>query len=80
MADFYRGTIAKGIKKYDNGQHSEQFYNDMAWEGLANIKDANGHQNQIYTEAWKKLTPTEKTRILNTIINHKKNGNKTCQQ
>lgn len=79
MADYYRSTIAKGLKQYDNAQHSDQFYNDMAWEGLANIVDANNQPNQIYTEAWKKLTPTEKKRIENTITNEKKNGNKTCK-
>lgn len=79
MADYYRSTIAKGLKQYDNSQHSDQFYNDMSWEGLANIKDANGVHNQIYTEAWKKLTTSEKNRIKNTITNEKDNGNKTCQ-
>ncbi|AOW16123.1 hypothetical protein LPB03_01005 [Polaribacter vadi] len=79
MADYYRSTIAKGLKQYDNSQHSDQFYNDMSWEGLANIKDANGVQDQIYTEAWKKLTTPEKNRIKNTITNEKDNVNKTCQ-
>ncbi|MEH6657786.1 hypothetical protein [Leeuwenhoekiella marinoflava] len=78
MADFYRGTIAKGLKQFDNGQHSDQFYDDMAWEGLANIVDANSRPNEIYTEAWKKLTIDEQNRIKNTIINEKNNGNKTC--
>lgn len=79
MADYYRSTISKGLKQYDNAQHSDQFYNDMAWEGLANIVDANGNQNQIYTEAWKKLTDAQQKRIKNTITNDKLNGNKTCQ-
>ena len=78
MADFYRGTIAKGLKQFDNGQHTDQFYDDMAWEGLANIVDANNRPNEIYTEAWKKLTDTEQNRIKNTIANEKSNGNKTC--
>ena len=51
MADYYRSTIAKGLMQFDNGQHSDQFYDDMAWEGLANIVDANNRPNQIYTEA-----------------------------
>lgn len=79
MADFYRTTIANGLKQFDKGNHSGQFYRDMAWEGLANIIDANNKPNQIYTEAWKKLTPTEQNRIKNTIANEKRNGNKTCQ-
>lgn len=80
MADFYRSTIALGLKQYDNGKRSDQFYNDMAWEGLANIIDANNRPNEIYTEAWKKLTPSEKSRIKNTIENEKNNGNKTCEE
>ncbi len=79
MADFYRTTIANGLKQFDKGNHSGQFYRDMAWEGLANIVDANNKPNQIYTEAWKKLTPTEQNRIKKIISNEKKNGNKTCQ-
>lgn len=79
MADHYRSTIANGLKQYDNGKRSDQFYNDMAWEGLANIVDQNNKPNQIYTEAWKKLTPSEKNQIKNAIKNEKKNGNKTCQ-
>ncbi len=79
MADFYRTTIANGLKQFDKGQHSGQFYRDMAWEGLANIVDANGIHDQIYTEAWKKLTLTEKNRIKNAITDEKENGNKTCQ-
>ena len=80
MADYYRSTIAKGLKQFDKGQRSDQFYNDMAWEGLANIIDANNKPNQIYTEAWKKLTVVEKNRVKSTIANEKKNGNKTCEK
>ena len=80
MADYYRSTIAKGLKQFDKGQRSDQFYNDMAWEGLANIIDANNKPNQIYTEAWKKRTVVEKNRVKSTIANEKKNGNKTCEK
>jgi len=79
MADFYRGTIASGLKQYDNAQHSDQFYNDIAWEGLSEIKDANGNQDKIFTEAWKKLTPSEQTRIENVIKEEKENGDKSCE-
>lgn len=80
MADYYRSTIAKGLMQFDNGQHSDQFYDDMAWEGLANIVDANNKPDQIYTEAWKKLTVEEQNRIKSAIANEKENGNKTCEK
>ncbi|WP_405326882.1 hypothetical protein [Leeuwenhoekiella sp. LLG6367-2.1] len=50
----------------------------MSWEGLANIVDENNRPNEIYTEAWEKLTDTEQNRIKYTIANEKSNGNKTC--
>ncbi|WP_371456326.1 hypothetical protein [Leeuwenhoekiella aequorea] len=50
----------------------------MSWEGLANIVDENNRPNEIYTEAWKKLTDTEQNRIKYTIANEKSNGNITC--
>ena len=40
----------------------------LAWAGLHG------------TTAWKKLTPSEKSRIKNTIKNEKNNGNKTCEE
>ncbi len=80
MADYYRETIAKGLKQFDNRQHSDQFYNDMAWEGLANIVDANGNRvDQINTNAWDSLSQTERDRITNVIKGEDKNGNKACQ-
>jgi len=79
MADFYRGTIAIGLKQYDGALHSDQFYDDIAWEGLSEIKDANGNQDKIFTEAWKKLTLSEQTRIENVIKEEKENGDKSCE-
>ena len=67
MADFYRSTIALGLKQYDNGKRSDQFYNDMAWAGL-------NHSNIV---AWKDaITQSERDRIKQTIkdyINQHKN-------
>ena len=80
MASHYRNTIAKGLKQFDNGQHSDAFYNALAWEGLSEIKDLNGNQDKIYTEAWKELSTNEQQEILNTISYEKKNGNKMCKQ
>ena len=79
MASHYRNTIAKGLKQFDNGQHSDAFYNALAWEGLSEIKDLNGNQDKIYTEAWKELSTNEQQEILNTISYEKQNGNKTCE-
>jgi len=36
--------------------------------------------DQIYTEAWKKLTVEEQNRIKSAIANEKENGNKTCEK
>jgi hypothetical protein len=79
MAEHYRSTIAEGLKEYDNGQHSDSFYNALAWEGLSEIKDLNGNHDKIYTEAWKKLSTAEQQLVLNIIIEEKQNGNKICQ-
>ena len=79
MASYYRSTIAKGLKQFDKAQHSDEFYDALAWEGLANIVDKNGNKDKIYTEAWKKLTQTEKDRVKKIVKNEKENGNKICQ-
>ncbi len=77
MAAHYISTIAKGLKQYDNAQHSYQYYNDLAWNGLYKI--SNGANNPpIFTDAWNTLTQSEKTRIKNTIISEHTNGNKNC--
>ncbi|MFI0431210.1 hypothetical protein [Mariniflexile sp. HMF6888] len=79
MAEYYRGTIAEGLKQFDNGQHSDGFYDALAWEGLSEIKDLNGNQDKIFTEAWKELSPSEQQEVLDTISSEKQNGNKTCE-
>lgn len=79
MATNYRSTIAKGLKQFDNGQHSDAFYHALAWEGLSEVKDLNGNQDKIYTEAWKKLSSNEQQEVLDIIAAEKQNGNKTCQ-
>lgn len=67
MAALYRQTIAEGLRQYDSNQHSDPFYNDLAWEGLHNTTVFNG------------FSKDEQTRIANVINNDKKNGNKTCK-
>ena len=80
MAEHYRNTIAIGLKQFDNGQHSDEFYNALAWEGLAteliDENDPTGNSTFI-TEAWAAVQ--NKDEILNIIKEHKKNGNKNCQ-
>lgn len=70
MANHYRSTIADILKKYDNNQHSYQFYMDLAWEGLKypNIK------------AWSDLPQSEKNKINKTISDYiNSNKNEQCQ-
>jgi len=66
MANHYRETIVDIIKEFDNNQNSDQFYNDLAWEGLQ------------YTTSWEQLSPDEKIRIAKVITEYKKDGNKSC--
>jgi hypothetical protein len=80
MADHYRSTIAEGLKEYDNSQNSDSFYNALAWEGLAEIKDLNGDQDIIYTLAWSQLSPAQQQEILAIISTEKQNGDKNCQE
>lgn len=65
MAAFYRSTIVQGLKYFDNNNHTDEYYNALAWEGLAEIKDLNGDNEIIYTEAWKEVPDEEKKNIKN---------------
>ena len=53
-------------KEFDYNQHGEQFYNDLAWEGLQD------------TVAWNNLSESEKNRIRDSIQSHKSTGEKDC--
>ena len=66
MAAHYRETIADILKEFDGNQHSNQFYMDLAWEGLHG------------TVAWNNLSNSERTRITNEVENYKSIGNKNC--
>ena len=81
MAAYYRSTIANGLRQYENAQHSNEFYDALDWEGLANISNNNTADNhdQIYTNAWSKLSTEEQNKIKDIIKNEKETGNKTCQ-
>ena len=52
----------------------------MAWEGLANIPNANttDPKDQTLTNAWDALTQTERDRITSVIKDDDNNGSKTC--
>ena len=66
MAAHYINTMAGLLKEFDRGQNSNQFYEDIAWEGLM------GTSTNI------ELKDTEKPRIENTINQLMKDGNKIC--
>ncbi len=72
MAQHYRQTIANILKVYDNDQHSEQFYKDLAWEGL-------NHSNII---SWQNVFSQEERdridKVIKDYINDNKNEN--CQR
>lgn len=79
MAAFYRTTIAEGLKQFDNAQHTDEYYDALAWEGLSEIKDANNNHDLIYTTAWNELSSEEQTTILQIITDEKQNGSKICK-
>jgi len=66
MVDYYRSTIAKDLKQFDNNQHSNQYYNDLAWNGLYKISNS-ANNPPILTDVWNTLSESKKTRIKNTI-------------
>jgi hypothetical protein len=67
MTAHYRTVIADIIQEFDNGKNSRQFYMDLAWEGL------------IKTNSWADLSTSEKQMVVNTIINYKNSGDKSCK-
>ncbi|MFD0834674.1 hypothetical protein ACFQ0I_02775 [Mariniflexile aquimaris] len=79
MAAYYRETIAAGLKQFDNGQHTDEYYNALAWEGLSEIEDANNSHALIYTQAWQKLMIAEQQKVLQIITDEKANGSKECE-
>jgi hypothetical protein len=78
MAAHYRQTIANGLKQFDNGQHTDSYYNALAWEGLSQFKDANNNHELIYSQAWQKLSSNEQQQVLQIISYEKTNGSKEC--
>lgn len=71
MATHYRETIANILKYFDRSQHSNQFYMDLAWEGLK--------YQSIST--WSSQSQQEKDRINRVISNYiNTNKNQLCQE
>jgi hypothetical protein len=70
MASHYRKTIADILKDFDNNQRQNQFYLDIAWEGLikSNIS------------SWTDLSQQEQDRIKKVISDYiNTNKNENCQ-
>ena len=66
MAQHYVNTIADALADFDNNQHSENFYQNLAWTGLQN------------TVAWNNLSTTQQNEIQNTITNAIQNEPHEC--
>lgn len=66
MVAHYRNTIVNILADFDNNANTNQFYNDLVWEGLQN------------TTSWNELDSEERTRIINAVIDFKNSGNKNC--
>lgn len=77
MATHYRETIASILKAFDNNQHSDQFYMDLAWEGLRIINNPITDGTEI-SIAWNGLSENERTRIKQNLKLYFKNGVKQC--
>ncbi|MCG8892746.1 hypothetical protein G1K97_03365 [Tenacibaculum finnmarkense] len=76
MAKYYREALEFGLKEYATSigeTHSNQFYEDMAWNGL------------LDTKAWKQqyinntYANKEKVRIKKIIANFRNSGNNECK-
>jgi len=75
MATHYRGSIADILKEFDNNQHSNQFYLDLAWEGLIYEQG----DKAIYI--WTSQPQDEKDRIKKVIKDYIENfKNENCQK
>ncbi|NJN27970.1 MAG: hypothetical protein HC819_19355 [Cyclobacteriaceae bacterium] len=69
MAAHYIDIIGQALKEFDGAVQSDQYYDDIAWDGLMGNYDAAG--NLVTTIAWNQLSQTDKNRILGNISNHK---------
>ena len=77
MAAHYINTIAQGLKQYDNGQHKDEYYNNIAWGGLVELGENNDFSIQ-FSEAFKGLTSKEKSDIYADLFEEHSDGTKNC--
>ena len=73
MAQHYRGVIADIAQEFDQQSESRQVYEDIAWAGLAIIKNPNTGESEL-SIAWDVLKEEEKSRIRKNIKNYFANG------
>ncbi|OOG63825.1 hypothetical protein [Flavobacterium sp. A45] len=80
MAQHYRKIIIQVLKQYDNNQHSDEFYNALAWIGLMGEGDINGTTflPPNPTVAWGKVPLSERLQIKATYDNFI-NSTPSCQ-
>ncbi|MCL8008797.1 hypothetical protein M8845_15310 [Gelidibacter japonicus] len=76
MAKYYREALELGMKEYATSigeTHSDEFYKDLAWNGLLNTKAwENRYADSLYAKK-------EKTRIITVIANYEKSKKNECQ-
>ncbi|MFD0834669.1 hypothetical protein ACFQ0I_02750 [Mariniflexile aquimaris] len=76
MAKYYREALEYGMKEYAKSigeTHSDQFYTDMAWNGLLETKAwETQYADPVYANK-------EKNRIINVIVNYEKSKNNECE-
>ncbi|NLP59349.1 hypothetical protein [Lutibacter sp. B1] len=76
MAKYYREAIISGLKEYAiqiGETHSDQFYEDMAWNGLLDTKE----WDRRFADP--NYANEEKSRIRNVIYNYEKSNTNECQ-
>ncbi|WP_325261048.1 hypothetical protein [Flavobacterium sp.] len=82
MAQHYRQIIIQVLKQYDNNQHSDEFYNALAWiglmgEGEIEVDSVTGLP-PVPSVAWKNVPLDQRLQILSIYKNFLKN-NPPCQ-
>lgn len=67
MAAHYINTIVNGLQEYDNNQHSESFYESIAWKGLQG------------TTVWNQLSTDQQEYYNSEYQVFLSTGSKNCQ-
>jgi len=66
MAAHYLSTITDGLKEFDANQHSQQFYESIAWIGLKG------------TVSWNKLSSNKRSQLNSEYQIFLSTGYKNC--